>query len=331
MNKMIIAAITAAAILGIGSASLAADAVQMRISHQLPPKHHLSPIIDSFAADVEKLSGNTIDVQVFGANQLFKPEENYPAVAKGGIEAAVAVNFQWGSTIPVMNVTLMPYTFTDLDAMARFADSPVAKFLNEKLEAKGVKNVAWLFITNTSIFTSNKKPLIAPDDFKGVKIRGLNKMVDSGLVALGAAPAAMAGSEVYQAMQTGVIDAGLTDISAAYSRKYYEVQEFGAVSPFFSVFFHLYVNPKWYGGLSDVQKDAIAKASIAAEAAAMAATKESAAAAPEQLREKGMKITILDPAQIEAMKAVTLPAFEAAFMEEGGDDAKKILEMLKKL
>lgn len=331
MKRMIIAAITAASIMGIAGASLAAEPVQMRISHQLPPKHHLSPIIDSFAADIEKLSGDTIDVQVFGANQLFKAEENYPAVAKGSIEAAVAVNFQWGSTIPVMNVTLMPYSFTDLDAMAKFADSPVAQFLNAKLEAKGVKNVAWLFITNTSIFTSNKRPLIAPDDFKGVKIRGLNKMVDSGLVALGAAPAAMSGSEVYQAMQTGVIDAGLTDISAAYSRKYYEVQEFGAVSPFFSVFFHIYVNPKWYAGLTDVQKDAIVKASSVAEAAAMAATKESLAAAPEQLREKGMKIHILTQAEIDAMKAVTLPAFEKAFMEAGGDDAKKILEMLKKV
>jgi len=329
MKKLTIAAIVAAAILGLANLSLAA--VEMRISHQLPPKHHLSPIIDTFAADVEKLSGNTIDVQVFGSNQLFKPEENYPAVAKGSIEAAVAVNFQWGSTIPVMNVTLMPYTFTDLDAMAKFADSPVAQFLNSKLESKGVKNVAWLFITNTSIFTSNKKPLIAPADFVGIKIRGLNSMVDSSLRALGAAPSAMSGSEVYQAMQTGVIDAGLTDVSAAYSRKYYEVQEYGSVSPFFSVFFHIYVNPKWYAGLTDVQKDAIAKASVAAEAAAMAATKESAAAAPEQLREKGMKINIMTPAEIEALKAVTLPAFEQAFMEAGGDDAKKIIEMLKKL
>ena len=59
----------------------------------------------------------------------------------------------------------------------------------------------------------------------------------------------MSGSQVYQALQTGVIDAGLTDVSAAYSRKYYEVQEFGVVSPFFSVFFHIYVNPEWDDGL----------------------------------------------------------------------------------
>ncbi len=331
MKKLTIAAIAAASILQICSSSMAADVVEMRISHQLPPKHHLAPIIDTFAADIEKLSGNTIDAQVYGANQLFKPKENYPAVAKGSIEAAVSVNFQWGSTIPVMNVTLMPYSFTNLDAMARFADSPVAQFLNSRLEAKGVKNVAWLFVTNTSIFTSNDKPLIAPADFKGVKIRGLNKLVDSGLRALGAAPSAMSGSQVYQALQTGVIDAGLTDVSAAYSRKYYEVQQHGSVSPFFSVFFHIYVNPKWYAGLTDAQKDAIAKASSTAEALALAATKESSAAAPGQLREKGMKVHIMTPAEVDAIKALTLPAFKEAFMEAAGDDATKIIDMLEKL
>lgn len=331
MKKLIFAVVAAAVLGGSSVSSMAADTVEMRISHQLPPKHHLSPIIDSFAADVEKLSGNTIDAQVYGSNQLFKAKENFPAVAKGNIEAAVSVNFQWGSTIPVMNVTLMPYSFTDLDAMGRFADSPVAQFLNSKLEAKGVKNVAWLFITNTSIFTSNDKPLIAPADFKGVKIRGLNKLVDSGLRALGAAPSAMSGSQVYQALQTGVIDAGLTDISAAYSRKYYEVQEHGTVSPFFSVFFHIYVNPKWYDGLTDAQKDAIAKASASAEAKAMAATKESAAAAPDQLREKGMKVHIMSPAEVDTIKSITLPAFEDAFLDAAGDDARKIIEMLKEL
>lgn len=329
MRKMTIVAVAAASILGICSSSMAA--VEMRISHQLPPKHHLAPIIDTFAADIEKLSGDTIDAQVYGANQLFKPKENYPAVAKGSIEAAVSVNFQWGGTIPVMNVTLMPYSFTNLDAMAKFSNSPVAQFLNSKLEAKGVKNVAWLFITNTSIFTSNDKPLIAPADFKGVKIRGLNKLVDSGLRALGAAPSAMSGSQVYQALQTGVIDAGLTDVSAAYSRKYYEVQEYGAVSPFFSVFFHIYVNPKWYAGLTDVQKDAIAKASATAEATALAATKESSAAAPDQLREKGMKVHVMTPVEVDAIKAVTLPAFKEAFTDAAGEDAKKIIDMLGKL
>src|SRR5690606_1832626 len=133
-----------------------------------------------------------------------------------------------------------------IERVKKFPGSEAAALLEEKLLEKGVRNVAWLFTTNASIFTSSNKPLIEIEDFKGVKIRGLNKLVDEALLALGAAPAAMPGSEVYQALQTGVIDAGLTDISAAYSRKYYEVQKYGTVTPFFTVYFHLYVNPDWF-------------------------------------------------------------------------------------
>ena len=330
MKKFAFAAAVAAMIVAT-SPVLAADAVEMRVSHQLPPKHHIAKLVEQWAADIEQLSGNSIDVQVFGANQAFKASENYPAVAKGNIEAALAVNFQWGKTIPVMNVTLMPYSFTDIELMKKFPGSPVATFLEKKLMAKGVKNIGWFFVTNSSIFTSNGKALVKPANFVGVKLRGLNPLVDSGLRALGAAPSAMSGSQVYQALQTGVIDAGLTDISAAVSRKYYEVQEYGAVSPFFSVFFHMYVNPKWWDGLSDAQRDAIHKASAKAEADAIRITEETAAAAPGQLSEKGMKVHILNDAEVQAMKDITLPAFKEEFLKAGGDDAKEILDLIAKL
>ena len=78
-----------------------------------------------------------------------------------------------------------------------------------------MKSVAWLYITRETIVTSGKKPIVALDDFKGVKIRGLNTLTDNALTAVGAAPSAMPGSEVYQALQSGVLDAGLTDLSAA--------------------------------------------------------------------------------------------------------------------
>src|SRR3546814_7912142 len=89
----------------------------------------------------------------------------------------------------------------------------------------------------------------APEKFKGVKIRGLNKLFDTGLSAMGAVPVSMPGSEVYQALQTGVIDAGLTGVQAASARRYYEVQKYGAAAPTFLVFDNLVVNPAWWDSL----------------------------------------------------------------------------------
>ena len=314
----------------ISTNAMAADKT-MRCSHQLPPTHHIAKVIDQWAAEVEAQSGNSIDVQVFGANSLRDAKQNIPAVAKGDIECAFSVNFQWGKTVPLMSVTLKPYALTDLGILAKWDGSDTAKFLEGKLLEKGVRNVNWLFTTRMSAFTSKGKALITPADFKGVKIRGINSLSDAGLIALGAAPSAMSGSKVYQALSTGVIDAGLTDISAAVSRKYYEVQDHITASPLFSVFFHGYVNPAWYDGLSAAQKTALANAGKKSAKWAIDATEESAKDAPATLASKGVKVHIHTAAESAAMKAVMGPAFDKAFAEATGDDGKKLLELVSKM
>lgn len=329
MRKFAFVLVATAFAAGAGTA-MAAETV-MRVSHQLPPKHHIAVKIADWAADIEARSGGTIDVQVFGANQAFDAKQNYPAVAKGDIEAAFSVNFQWGKTIPEMNVTLKPYSVTDIDVLRKWPNSEPARYLDGLLREKGVRNVVWLFTTNMSAYTSKGKALIKPEDFKGMKIRGLNPLVDAGLKALGAAPSAMSGSKVYNALQTGVIDAGLTDIAAAYSRKYYEVQDHVTASPLFSVFFHGYVNPAWYDGLTAAQKQAIAEASAAAAKAALDATEKAAAMAPGQLREKGMKVHIHTADEIAAMKAIMDPAFSKAFDEATKGEGQKLLDMISKM
>ena len=272
-----------------------------------------------------------MDVQIFGANSLRNAKQNIGAVAKGDIECAFSVNFQWGKTVPTMNVTLKPYSVTDKNVLANWPGSEAAAFLDKKLLEKGVHNTVWLFTTRMSAYTSKGAPLVKPSDFKGVKIRGINSLVDAGLLALGAAPSAMSGSKVYQALSTGVIDAGLTDISAAYSRKYYEVQDHVTVSPLFSVFFHGYLNPAWYNKLSAANKNALKVAGDKAAQLAIEMTEESASKAPDQLREKGMKVHIHTDSEIAAMKGKMGPAFDKAFADATGADGKKLLDIISKM
>ncbi|MGQ9369984.1 TRAP transporter substrate-binding protein DctP [Azospirillum sp. ST 5-10] len=330
MKNIVAAGVAATAVLGLAGAAWAADPVVMRISHQLPPAHHIAKLVEQFAAAVEQSTNNAVDVQIFGASQAYKPEQNHPAVARGQVEAALAVNFQWGNTIPEMNVLTIPYYFTDLKRIEAFPGSAAAKFLEAKMEEKGVKNIAWFYTTRQSAFTSSTKPLIKAEDFEGVKIRGLNKLVDNALTAVGAAPAAMPGSEVYQALQTGVIDAGLTDISAAYSRKYYEVQKYATVTPFFSVYFHMYVNPAWWNGLTPDVRGAIEKAAVKAERDAIPLTEQTADEAVAELKAKGMQVHVHSPAEAKALESVMQPPVMEAF-KKASDDAGKIIELVDKL
>ena len=311
--------------------SAAAQPVVMRISHQVPPAHHMTRLLESFAADVKARTNGGVEVQLYGSEQLAKAAENFPQVARGTIEAAMSVNFQWGTTIPEMSATLIPYAMSDLERIKRFPTSDARKFLDAKLEQRGVHSVAWLYITRQTIITSSKRPIVAIDDFKGVKIRGLNSMTDKGLAAAGAAPSAMPGSEVYQALQSGVLDAGLTDVSAGYSRKYYEVQKYGTVGPIFTIYFHMYANPAWWAKLKPEHRQAIEAAASKVEAEAIGVTEATADAAIRDLQGKGMTIHLQTPQEQAAWRAVMEKPVRDAFLQTAPEGGPKIIELLGRL
>lgn len=321
----------AALALSVSWAPLGYAAEAMRCSHQLPPAHHIAKVIDRWAAEVEKLSNGELDVQVFGADSLIKANDNILAVAKGEVECAFSLNFQWGKTLPLMNVTVGPYTMSSIETWKKWPSSEAAAFLEDRLAKKGVKNIAWMFQTNVSVFTSKGKPLLTPADFQGIKMRGLGPAFDRGLTAMGATTVSMPGSEVYQSLATGVVDAAITDVAAAYSRKYYEVQDHMTVVPVLAAYLHGYVNPAWYDGLPDISKNALKTAGEKAALWAIEASEEASASAPEELKAKGVKVHIATDAENEAFRQAMQPAFEEGFAEESGEDGKTLLELIAKI
>lgn len=321
--------ILAALALAAGLSTHAQAETVMRCSHQLPPAHHIAQAIDHWAALVKEESGGELDVQIFGANSLVDAGQNIVSVAKGEIECAFSLNFQWGKTLPIMMVTMAPFAFQDIELWRQWPGSEAAQYLEEKLLTKGVRNVVWLFQTNTAVFTSNERFLVKPEDFQGVKIRGLIPAFNASLEALGAAPSSMSGSKVYEALATGVIDAGLTDVAAAYARKYYEVQDHFVVLPLLSASFHGYLNEDWYQGLSDEAKGALVRAGEQAAAFTVDLSEQAVNEAPEQLRAKGVEVHIATPEEIAALEAVMRPVFDERFVDS--EEARELMELIGKL
>ncbi|MFC2967984.1 TRAP transporter substrate-binding protein DctP [Acidimangrovimonas pyrenivorans] len=322
--------VAAAAIALIGTSSWAAE-YTMRLSHQFPPSHPSAKRLEQFAKDVAKDTDGKVEVQLFGGAQLYNPKQHLAAVASGEIESAVILNLQWGGTLPEMSVALIPYLISSPKDQKAFIASDAAKFLDEKMLKKGVKNIAWMVDTNDLIFTSNGHPLEKPSDFKGVKIRGLTPIFDAGLKAMGATTVVMPGSETYQALQTGVVDAGVTGVAAAYSRKFYEVQKYGRATPIFVAFDNLVVNPAWFNGLpADVQKG-IEKAAATAVADSITPTDSVDPKKIDNLTGVGMDARVLTPDETAALKAAMQPAVEAAFVEKAGDEGKKLLDLVGKM
>ncbi len=303
----------------------------MRLSHQFPPAHHNARVMAAFAEDVKARSNGAVDVQVFPAEQLARANENFPGVARGAFEAAAAVNFQWGTTLPEMNGPTIPYLFTELEKIRKFPGSEPAKFLEGLLQRRAVRNLMWIYTTRQSIFTSNRKPILGLEDFRGLKIRGLNPLTDNALTAVGAAPSAMPGPEVPQALQSGVLDAGLTDLSAAVSRRFYEFQRYGTVAPFFCVISHVYVNPRWWNGLQAPQREAIEAAARKAEQDQIGVTEETAAAALVELRAKGMTLHEQTAAEAATWKAAMQQPVLDAFFRLAPEGGRRMVELLQAL
>lgn len=309
--------------------SQAAD-YTMRLSHQLPSSHHVAKALEQFAQDVKANTNDQVEVKIFGGEQLFKATQNHAAVARGQVEAASVVSLLWGGTVPEIQVFSIPYLMTSPQKLKAFYGSDAEELLDSKLQKKGVKNIAWLVDANNATFTSQKQPLIEPEDFKGVKIRGLSRLSDVGFIALGAAPSTMPGSEVYQGLQTGVIDAGVSSASAVYARRYYEVQKYAVATPLLTVYQNLIVNPKWWASLPEDAKAGVMKAAEATEQALLPISEEVDPEGVAKLKEVGMQVTVHTPEQVRALEAVMQPPVIAEFEKTTGD-GKKLIEMMNQL
>ena len=328
--KLTLSNILSGALLAVFAASTASAETPMRCSHQLPPANAVSQIIDRWAKEIETLSDGEIDVQIFGANSLIGARENIIAVAKGDIECAFSVQFQWGRTLPIMTVTTRPFSFADLDIWRNWHGSDAANLLEEKMREKGVENVVWLFQTNESVFTSNDGFLKTPDDFKGLKFRGLVPEFNAALEALGAAPVSMPGGEVYQALATGVIDGAMTGLDVAVSRKHFEIQDYFTITPAISVYFHGYLNPDFYASLSDKAKAALDQAGAKAAVWAVDAAKDGATKAPKELETRGANVHHLTDDENAAFEAIMQPAFDDAF-KSSDPDSEKLIKLIDQL
>ena len=329
MRQFLKYTVSAVVTMTLAGTAFAAD-YTMRISHQFPPSHPTPILLEQFAKDVADSTDGRVDVKLYGGASLFKPNQQHAAVASGEIEAAIILSIQWGGSLPEMAVTQLPFLMGSIDAEEQFTKSKAAEELTKLALKKGVQNIAWILDAPDEIFTSSKHPLDAPSKFKDVKMRGYNKLFDASLRAMGANPVSMPGSEVYQALQTGVVDAAVTAPKAAFTRKYPEVQKYGVIIPVFPVFDNLMVNPAWWKGLPDDLRDAIQKAADKAVQSSFDEFRRSGPQDVKNLEEAGMEITVIsDQKTLDEFKAVMYEPVRDAFLKSvGAKEGQRLIDLM---
>ena len=222
-----IVAISIACSLG---AAHAQQPIVIKFSHVVAVDTPKGKAAEYFKKLAEERTKGRVKVEVYPNSSLFKDGEEMEALQLGSVQMLAPSVAKFGPLgVREFEVFDLPYLFDSYDELNKVTGGPVGKALFKKLESKGITGLAY-WVNGFKDMSANK-PLHHVADFRGLKMRiQSSKVLDAQMRALGAVPQVMAFSEVYQALQTGVVDGTENPPSNLYTQKMYEVQKFLTLS-----------------------------------------------------------------------------------------------------
>jgi C4-dicarboxylate-binding protein DctP len=196
----------------------------------------------------EERTKGRVKVEVYPNSSLFKDGEEMEALQLGSVQILAPSVAKFGPLgVREFEVFDLPYMFDTYDELHKVTEGKVGKLLFKKLESKGVTGLAY-WDNGFKEFSANK-PLRAPADYKGLKMRiQSSKVLGDEIKALDAIPQVMAFSEVYQALQTGVVDGQENTPSNFYTQKMHEVQKYMALTDHGVIEYAVITNKKFWDG-----------------------------------------------------------------------------------
>jgi len=247
MIRRIAAALLLAALPVAGA--LAQAPIVIKFSHVVAPNTPNGKGAEYFKKLAEERTHGRVKVEVYPNSTLYKDAEEVDALQLGAVQMLAPSLAKFGPLgVRDFEVFDLPYLFDNYDELHKVTYGKIGQDLFKKLEPKGIIGLAYW--DNGFMDMSANKPLRTPADFRGLKMRiQSSKVIDSQMRALGAIPQVMAFSEVYQALQTGVVDGTENPPSNLYTQKMHEVQKYLTLSDHHYLGYAVIVNRKFWDGL----------------------------------------------------------------------------------
>ncbi|WP_180899987.1 TRAP transporter substrate-binding protein [Martelella soudanensis] len=305
----------------IAGATTASSAEELSFAHFVPPQHTLTgsviePLREGLASEV----GDELTIRVYPGGELGKgPLEQYVRVLQGVADIVWGLPGYTSSQFPKTMIAEMPGVI----ALGEPGYPAIWRSMDMiKDEFPGTKPLA-LWTSEPNIFIMKDKDIRTPDDLKGLKIRAAGSTTAAVLEALGATPVQMPAGEIYNALQTGLIDGVVTGASAVTDFKLSEVADSYTIgAPLGRLTFYVVMSQSRYDGLSDDQRAAIDK--YAGEYLSQSAETAWNRVAGETIA--GLKadpdktVIELDADEADAFGAITVPVTETIATELGAED-----------
>jgi C4-dicarboxylate-binding protein DctP len=245
--KTLLFALSAAAIVSVNA--FAQAPIVIKFSHVVANDTPKGKAAERFKELAEKSTKGRVKVELYPNSTLYKDKEELEALQLGAVQMLAPSLAKFGPLgVKEFELFDLPYIFPSKDVLYRVTEGPIGKDLFKKLESKGITGLAY-WDNGFKVMSANKA-LHVPADFKGLKMRiQSSKVLDAQMRALGANPQVMAFSEVYQALQTGVVDGTENPPSNLYTQKMHEVQKHVTLSNHGYLGYAVIVNKKFWDGL----------------------------------------------------------------------------------
>jgi tripartite ATP-independent transporter DctP family solute receptor len=209
-----------------GSSAAEAQVLQMRFAHYGEETHPSHLAAKQFAAKVEERTKGQVKIAIYPANVLGSPPEQCEQVRLGAIDMGLPTQGALDKYVKAFSVVMLPFVYDDYDHVYRTLDGPSMNWFSPLAEKEGfivLSNWEWGFRN----LTNNKRPVLKPEDAKGLKIRTPPEIqLQAAMEALGGIVTKIAFPEVYMALAQGVVDAQENPIAVIYHNKFYEVQKY---------------------------------------------------------------------------------------------------------
>jgi C4-dicarboxylate-binding protein DctP len=306
--------------LSLLSPAQAQQPIVIKFSHVVAPETPKGKGSEKFKELAEKYTNGRVKVEVYPNSQLYKDKEEVDALQLGAVQMLAPSLAKFGPLgVREFEVFDLPFILPSKAALRKVTEGDLGKRLFKKLESKGIVGLAY-WDNGFKVMSANK-PLRTPDDFRGLKMRiQSSKVLEAQMRALGAIPQVMAFSEVYQAMQTGVVDGSENTPSNMYTQKHHEVQKFITLSDHGYIGYAVIANKKFWDGLPADVRGQLEKAMTEATAYANDISQKENDEALAEIRKSGKSELIeLTPEQKAAWRKALEPLYTDMASRVGKD------------
>jgi C4-dicarboxylate-binding protein DctP len=296
--------------------AFAAGEITIKFSHVVAPDTPKGRAAEKFKQLAEQMTKGKVKVEIYPNSQLYKDREEIEALQSGAVQMLAPSMAKFGPMgAREFELFDLPFIFPNQEVLHRVMDGDAGKKLFAKLDTKGVTGLA--FWDNGFKQMSSNKAMHLPSDMKGLKVRiQSSKVLDAQMKALGANPQVMAFSEVYTALQQGVVDGTENPVSNFYTQKMNEVQKHMTMSNHGYLGYAVIVNKAFWAGLpADVRSELTQAMKEATAFEREIAQKENDDALAKVIAAKTTTVYELTPAERAEWQKVLMPVHKE--FEEG--------------